>query len=66
MFMSLWSVNRTVGCFDQRIKNPYSARVNIIAVHSLISAKCPSSACWNSLDFAEKRFILFVLFYTKQ
>ena len=35
-------------------------RVNIIAVHSLMSVDCLSSACVNSLEIAEIRFILFV------
>ena len=32
----LWSVNRTVGCFDPSIRNSYSVSVYIMAVHSLI------------------------------
>ena len=35
-------------------------RVYIIAVRSLISVESPSSACLNSLEFAEIRIILFV------
>ena len=53
-------MKRTVGCFDPSIKNSYSVRVYIIAVQSLISVESLSSACVNSLQFAEIRFILFV------
>ena len=54
------TVKRTVGCFDPSIKISYSVRVYIIAVHSLINVESLSSACVNSLEFAEIRFILFV------
>ena len=53
-------MNRTVGCFDPSYKKSYSVRVYIIDVHSLIKAESLSSACVNSLEFAEIRFILFV------
>ena len=35
-------------------------RVFIVAVHSLISVESLTSACVNSLEFAEIRFFLFV------
>ena len=35
-------------------------RVYILAVHSLISVESLSSACVNSLEFAETRFTLFL------
>ena len=50
-----------MGCFDPNIKNLYSVSVCIMAVHSLIREESLSSACVNSLEFAEMRFILFVL-----
>ena len=40
----------------QVFKNAYSVRVYIIAVHSLISVENLSSACVNSLEFAEVSF----------
>ena len=58
--IGLWSINRTVGCFDPSIKNSYSVRVYSIVVHSLISVKSLSSACVNFLEFAEIRFTLFI------
>ena len=58
--IGLWSVKRSVGCFDPSIKTSYTVRVYIIAVHSLISVENLSSACLNSLEIAEIRFILFV------
>ena len=58
--ISLGSVNKTVGCFDPRIRNSYSLRVYIIAVHSHISVESLSSACVNSLELAEIKFTLFV------
>ena len=51
---------KTVGCFDPSIKNLYSVSVYIMAVHSFIRVESLSSACVNSLEFAETRFILFV------
>ena len=56
----LWSVSKTVGCFDPSIKNSYSERVCTIAVHSLIGVESRNSACVNRRAFADKRFILFV------
>ena len=56
----LFPVNKTVGYFDSSKKNSFSVRVYIIAVRSLISVESPSSACLNSLEFAEIRIILFV------
>ena len=58
--MGLWSLNKTVACFDPSIKNSFSVRVYIMAVHSLIGVKSLSSACVNSLVFVEMRFFLFV------
>ena len=58
--ISLWSVNKTVGCFDQSIKNSYSVKVCMIAVHSLIRAESRNSACVYRREFADIRFILFV------
>ena len=58
--IGLWSVNKIVGCLDPSIKNSYSVVVFIIAVHSLIRVERLSSACVNSLEFAEMRFVLFV------
>ena len=54
-------MNKTVGCLDPSIKNAYSVSVYIIAVHSLIRVEILSSACVNSLEFAEMR--LFFLFH---
>ena len=34
--IGLWSVNKTVGCFDPSIENSFSVRVRTIAVHSLL------------------------------
>ena len=42
--IGLWSVNRTVGCFDPSIRNSYSVSVYIMAVHSLIRVESRSSA----------------------
>ena len=42
-------------------KSSYSVRVYIIAVNSLINVESLGLACVNSLQFAEIRFILFVL-----
>ena len=53
-------MNKTVGCLDPTIKNLYFVSVYIIDVHSLIMVESLSSACVNSLEFAEMRFILFV------
>ena len=58
--IGLWSVNKTVGCLDPSKKNSCSVCVHIMAVHSLIRVESLSSACVNSLEFAELRFILFV------
>ena len=58
--IGLWSVNKTVGCFDPSIKNSYSLRVCMIAVHSLIRVESRISACVNRPEFADIRFILFV------
>ena len=58
--IGLWSVNKTVGCFDPSIKNSYSVKICMIAVHSLIRVESSSSACVNRREFAEIRFILFV------
>ena len=46
--------------FDPSIKNSNSVSVYIMAVHSLIRVESLSSACMNSLEFAEMRFFLFV------
>ena len=43
--MGLWSVNKTVGCFDPSIENSYSIRVCMIAVHSLLRVESRNSAC---------------------
>ena len=51
---------KTVGLFDPRIKNSYFVKVNIIAVHSLMSVESLSSACVKSLEFADIKIILFV------
>ena len=56
----LLAVNKTVGCFDPSIKNSYSVRVCLIAVHSLIRIESRSSACVNRREFADIRIILFV------
>ena len=61
--MGLWSVNKTVGCFEPSNKQSFSVSVYIMAVHSLIRIKSLSSACVNSLEFAEMGFILFVPFW---
>ena len=58
--IGLWSVNKTVGCFDPSIKKSYSVRVCMIAVQSLIRVKSRNSACVNRLEFADIRFIFFV------
>ena len=58
--MGLWSVNKTVGCFDPSNKKSFSVRMYNMAVHSLISVECLGSACVNSLEIAEMRFILSV------
>ena len=58
--IGLWSVNKTVGCFDPGIKNSCSVQVCMIAMHSLIRVESRSSACVNMREFAEVRFILFV------
>ena len=56
-------MKKTVGCFDPSFKNSYSVSVFIMAVHSLIRVESLSSACGNSLEFAEMRLILFVLLW---
>ena len=53
-------MNNTVGCLDPSIKKSYSVSVYIIAVHSLIRVEILSSACVNSLEFAEMRFFFFI------
>ena len=53
-------MNRTVRCFDPRIKSSYSVSAYIMAGHSLIRAENLSSACVKSLQFADIRFTLFV------
>ena len=53
-------MNKTVYCFDPSIKNAYSVRVYIIAVHSLLRVESRSSACVNKREVADMRFILFV------
>ena len=58
--IGLWSVNKTVGCFDPSIKKSYSVRVCMIAVHSLMRVESRNSACVNRREFADLRFILFV------
>ena len=58
--IGLWSVSKTVGCFDPSIKNSYSVKVSTIDVHSLIRVESRSSACVNRREFAEIRLILFV------
>ena len=56
----LWSVKNTVGCLDPSNKISYSVSVYVMALHSLIRVESLSSACVNSLEFAEMRFNLFV------
>ena len=56
----LWSANKTVAGFDPSIKNSYSVKVYLLAVHSLIKLESLSSACVKSLEFAEMTFVLFV------
>ena len=58
--MGLWSVNKTVGCFDPRIKNSYSVSVFIIAVHPLMSVESLNSACVKNLEFADNKIIWLV------
>ena len=58
--IDLWSVNKTVGCLNPSVKNSYSVSVYIMAVQSLIRLESLSSACVNSLELAEMRFILCV------
>ena len=58
--IGLWSVNKIVGCFVPSIKNSYSVRFYIMAVHSLIRVESLNSACVNKQEFADMRFILFV------
>ena len=45
--IGLWSVNKTVGCLDPSIRNLYSLKVCMIAVHSLIRVESRNSACVN-------------------
>ena len=47
--MGLWSVNKTVRCFDPRIKNSCSLIVYMMAVYCLISVKSLNSACIKTL-----------------
>ena len=58
--IGLWSVNKTVGCFDPSIKNSNSVKVCMIAVHSLIKVDRRKSAGVNKREFTDIRFILFV------
>ena len=59
--MPIWqNGTRTVGCLDPSIKNSYSVKVFITAVHSLIRVESRNSACVNRREFADMRFILFV------
>ena len=58
--IGLWSVNKTVGCLDPSIRNLYSLKICMIAVHSLIRVESRNSACVNRREFADLRFILFV------
>ena len=58
--IGLWSVKKTVRCFDPSIKSSNSVRVYILAVHSLISVESLSSAESVNIQFAEIRFTLFV------
>ena len=58
--IGLWSVNKTVGCLDPSIKNSYSVKVCMIAVHSLIRVESRNFACVNRREFSDIRFILFV------
>ena len=58
--IGLWFVSIIVGCFGPSIKNSYSVRVYIMAVHSLIRVESLNSACVNKQEFDDMRFILFV------
>ena len=58
--IGLWSENKTVGCLDPSVKNTYSVKVCMIAVHSLIRVESRNSVCVNRREFADIRFILFV------
>ena len=58
--IGLWSVNKTVGCLDPSIKNSFSVKVCMIALHSFIRVESRNSACVNRREFADMRFILFV------
>ena len=58
--MGLWSVNKTVGCFDPRIRKSYSVNVCLMAPLSLMSVQFFVSACVKSLEFADIKFILLV------
>ena len=59
--IGLWSVIKTVGRFDPSIKNSYSVKVYIIAVHSLTRVESRNSACVNKREFAD--LIFFLLFH---
>ena len=54
-------MNKSVGCFDARIKKSYSVIVYIRAVLSLIRVESLNSARIKSLEFADMRLILSVL-----
>ena len=56
--MGIWSVNRTVGCFDKRIEFSYSVNVYKLAVISLISLESLSSAWVKNLEIADVESIL--------
>ena len=58
--IGLWSVIKTVGRFDPSIKNSYSVKVYIIAVHSLTRVESRNSACVNKREFADLNFFFIV------
>ena len=53
-------MNKTVGCFNPRIKNSYSVSVYVMAVHSLLMVESLSSISVKRPKMSEIRFILFV------
>ena len=58
--IELWSVNKTVGCFDPKVKTSCSVSVYFITLHFLTIVESRSSVCVKSTEFAEIMFIVFL------
>ena len=59
-FIEFSSVNKTVWCFDPRVKTSCSVSVYFIIVPFLTIVEYRSSACVESCEFVEIMFIVFL------